>query len=258
MIALGEATKLSPYLTAADKSYEATLAFGVETDTLDAEGREVGRAEVSAATREALDQIRRGEAPIALLGALAMEQARTSQVPPVYSAIKQAGERSYAKARRGETPEMVPRAVVVRAIRLLDGGVDPTPWCAIALDVGKGYYVRAVARDLAHALGTVGHLTALRRTSSGGFTLEEALPLDTPADELEARIIPLERAAARALPVLELGKQAATDARHGRVVALEDVDCAPGPHAWFDPDGMLVAIGERHAEGHGQVIRGFS
>ena len=257
VMALGEATKLVPYLTQADKSYEATLLFGVETDSLDADGKETARVEVGSETRAALERIRRGEAPTELLGALAMEQARTSQVPPSFSAIKQAGEPSYARARRGELVELPPRAVVVRAIRLLDGGVDPAPWCALALDVGKGYYVRAVARDLARALGTVGHLTALRRTRSGGFTLEEALPLDTPPDELEARIIPLERAAARALPTLELSESAAADARFGRPVALDDVDCPPGPHAWFDPAGALVAIGERHAEGHGQVLRGF-
>ncbi len=257
VMALGEATKLVPYLTLADKSYEATLLFGVETDTLDAQGKESSRVPVSDETRAALERIRRGEAPIELLGALAMEQARTSQIPPAFSAIKQDGEPSYARARRGEVVVLPARAVVVRAIRLLDGGVDPAPWCALSLDVGKGYYVRAIARDLSRALGTVGHLTALRRTRSGNFTLEEALPLDTPGDELEARLIPLERAAARALPTLELTEDAARDARFGRPVSLADVDCPPGPHAWFDPAGVLIAIGERHAEGHGQVIRGF-
>jgi len=257
--ALGEATKLAPYLTLADKSYDATLALGVETDTLDAEGRETARTEVPPPTLAALEKIRKGEAPVELLGALAIEQARTAQIPPAYSAIKKDGKPSYARARRGEAQELEPRPVAVRSLKLLDGGIDPSPWLAVELHVSKGYYVRSLARDIARGLGTVGHLTALRRTASGGFTLSEALPLDTPGDELEARIIPLERAAERALPALVLTAHAAREARFGRPVPLEDAgDVAHGPHAWFDPAGHLVAIGECDAEGVGHVVRGFS
>jgi tRNA pseudouridine55 synthase len=179
-------------------------------------------------------------------------------VPPAFSAIKKDGVPSYAKARKGEADELEPREVKVHAIRLLDGGIEPSPWLAVALHVSKGYYVRALARDIARGLGTLGHLTALRRTASGHFTLEEALPLDTNPDELEARIIPLERAAQRALPPLLISHEAAREARFGRPVPLDDVaDVAVGPHAWFDPAGHLVAIGEREPDGTGRVIRGF-
>jgi tRNA pseudouridine55 synthase len=258
VLALGEATKLVPYLSAANKSYDATIALGIETDTLDAEGKEVSRAEVGEETRGAIERIRAGEAPVFLLGALAREGVRTRQVPPAYSAIHQGGERAYARARRGEHVDLDEREVVVHRLHLLDAGLDPSPWLAIELDVGKGYYVRAVARDLAASLGTVGHLTALRRTRSGAFTLADALPIDTPSDELAARIVPMDRAAARALPILELSAPAALAARHGRPVPAEELgDCAPGPHAWFAAGGRLVAIGEKRPEGYGQVLRGF-
>jgi tRNA pseudouridine55 synthase len=259
VVAIGEATKLSPYLTAADKHYEATLALGVETDTLDAEGREVQRAAVPSQTLAALERIRVGDAPAELLGALSVEAARTSQIPPAYSAIKKDGEPSHARARRGEATPLEARPVRVHSIKLLDGGVEPSPYLAIALHVSKGYYVRALARDVAHGLGTLAHLTALRRTASGTFTLDEALPLDTSGEELEARIIPLARAAHRALPELVLTAHAAREARFGRPVPLDDAGDVPaGPHAWFDPDGHLVAIGERDAEGIGHVLRGFN
>ncbi len=258
VLAIGEATKLAPYLTAADKRYEATLALGVETDTLDAEGREVARVPISDGTRMALERIRSGEVPAELLGAIGVEAARTSQIPPAFSAIKQDGEASYAKARRGEATVHEARPVRVHAIKLLDGGVEPSPYLAIALHVSKGYYVRSLARDIAAGLGTVAHLTALRRTASGNFTLAEALPLDTSGEELEARIIPLARAAERALPHVVLTDHAVREARFGRPVPLEDgTDLPAGPHAWFDAGGRLVAIGERDPEGVGHVLRGF-
>ncbi len=263
VVAIGEATKLSPYLTAADKRYEATLALGVATDTLDAEGRETSRAAVPDAVRAALERLRAGDAPPELLAARDLELARTSQIPPVYSAIKQGGEASHARARRGDATELPPRAVRAHAIELRGGGAAPSPWLAVSLHVSKGYYVRAFARDLAAALGTCGHLSALCRTASGEFTLAEALPFDTPGDELLARIVPLARAAARALPSLVLSDLAVREARFGRAVPLvgpgdEGAEIAGGPCAWLDERGALVAIGEQTSAGVGRVLRGFS
>jgi tRNA pseudouridine55 synthase len=126
------------------------------------------------------------------------------------------------------------------------------------LDVGKGYYVRALARDFALALGTVGHLTALRRTRSGAFVCEEALPIETSRDELLTRIVPLSLAASRALPVARLTEAGARDARHGRPVHREDLlTDSQGPSAWIDPCGDLVAVGEVDEAGCGKVTRGF-
>jgi tRNA pseudouridine55 synthase len=265
VVALGEATKLVPWLTAHDKAYEAAIALGIETDTLDAAGREVRRVAppdgilhaLAAAGRAALDSP-------AFAEAFAVERARTLQVPPAYSAIRTDGERSFARARRGEAHELAARAVVVRRLELLSCQAEP-PSLAIAVDTGKGYYVRALARDLAEGLGTVGHLTALRRTRSGCFTLAEAVSLDAPADELRGRLQPLARAAARALPVVRLSDSGARDARHGRHVLAADMDpageSAQAPHApcaWLDSTGDLVAVGQIEDDGRGRVLRGFA
>lgn len=260
VIAVGEATKLAPYLTAADKAYETTIALGMETDTLDAEGREVRRADVPRSMVEALEKFRADRIHPHIARALDAERARSEQVPPAYSAIKKDGERSYDRARRGEATELAARPVSVRSLTLLDSGIDAAgPWLAVALDVAKGYYVRAFARDLAASLGTVGHLTALRRTRSGPFTLDEAMPLDTPSDELEARLITIERAASRSLPEARLTAAGARDAGFGRAVRIDDLGTsAPGPHAWLAPDGHLVAVGAIAEDGAGHVLRGFT
>ena len=147
VVAVGEATKLVPWLTAHDKGYEATVALGVETDTLDAEGAEVRRVPPSAALCEALRAQRPETSPL-LRAALEGERARTLQAPPAYSAIRTGGERAYARARRGERLELEPRPVVVRRLDLIASSAQP-PSLEVALDVGKGYYVRALARDLA-------------------------------------------------------------------------------------------------------------
>ncbi len=261
VVAIGEATKLVPYLTAENKSYEATIALGVATDTLDAEGTETARVPPSDALKAALAKSTGAFVAAEIEAALAIERARTSQVPPAFSAIKQAGERAYEKARRGETPELAARSVSVASLRLLDASDDP-PWLAVAMEVAKGYYVRSLARDLAASLGTVGHLTALRRTRSGSFALDEALSMDTPADELAARVLPLAHAAARVLPVAELAENGVIDARHGRPVRAEDIAAssrgASVPRAWLDARGVLVAIGDMNEDGTGRVLRGFA
>jgi tRNA pseudouridine55 synthase len=142
--------------------------------------------------------------------------------------------------------------VHVHELELVACSDDP-PWLTVRVEVDKGYYVRSLARDLALALATLGHLTSLRRTRSGCFTLEEALPLDTPDDELAARVEHLARAASRALPVARLSEVGARDAHHGRPVQPGDIDApTPGPCAWLDPHGKLVAVGEL-----GRVLRGF-
>jgi tRNA pseudouridine55 synthase len=263
VVCVGEATKLSPWLTAADKAYEATIALGAETDTLDAEGVVTKRADVALAILEALERIKSGKIHDHLARAVLHEKERTRQVPPAVSAIKKDGVRSYERARRGEaTEELAPRDVKVHGIELLDGGIDADGhggWLALTCHVGKGYYVRALARDLAAALGTVGHLTALRRTRSGAFELDEAMALDTPGDELAARVIDLARAATRALPEVRLTESGVRDARFGRAVRSEDLGAseASGPAAWLDAEGTLVAVGERAHDGTGRVVRGF-
>jgi tRNA pseudouridine55 synthase len=256
VVVIGEATKLVSWLTAQDKAYEATIAFGVETDTLDAEGRETRRVAPSPELRAALARSNGSVAP-ALRVAFQGEVSRACQVPPAYSAIKTLGEAAFARARRGEPSALAPRNVRLRRIDLVATGGDP-PFIAVAIETSKGYYVRALARDLAEALGTVGHLTSLRRTRSGSFLAEEATALDAPASEMRARIEPLAQGAARVLPVARLSEAGAVHAKHGRRVPSADIEArAGGPCAWLDPRGGLVAVGEIDDDGLGRVLRGF-
>jgi len=174
VLAIGEATKLVPYLSASDKEYEATITLGVETDTLDADGKEKSRAPVPATWTTSLD------------AAVEEERKRTMQLPPIFSAIHAQGARSHERARRGEIVELDERPVRVLSLDVVATRAESLD---VRMVVSKGYYVRALARDLAARLGTVGHLTALRRVRSGTFTLADA-----------GAIIPLVTAATRVLP----------------------------------------------------------
>lgn len=258
VLAVGEATKLVPWLTAADKRYETEVRLGVETDTLDAEGTVTVEKELSPELQTALAEAHRDFVPEALLGAIDAEIGRTEQVPPAYSAIKKGGEAAHAKARRGEDPGLEPRAVRASLVMLLSSSASP-PALTFRLQVSKGYYVRSFARDLARALGTVGHLTMLRRIASGTFEESEAISLDAPPDALRAAVIPLAAAARRALPSVTLDDRATIAARQGKLLAPEDLPGhGAGPHAWLDAAGGLVAVGELTPEGRGRVLRGFA
>lgn len=231
VLAIGEATKLVPYLSASDKEYEATITLGVATDTLDADGKETARAPVppswQTSLRDALDE----------------ERKRTMQLPPVFSAIHAHGARSHELARRGEAVELDERPVRVLSLSATAARAESFD---VHVVVSKGYYVRALARDLAARLGTVGHLSALRRLRSGTFTLAYA-----------GDVVPLVRAATRVLPSTMLTAAGVLHARAGRKVPLEDLGTNDtGEHAWLAPDGALVAIG-RIEEGAGKVTRGF-
>jgi tRNA pseudouridine55 synthase len=257
VLGLGEGTKLVPWLTAQAKEYEATLALGVETDTLDAEGAEVRRVATDVALVERLADLASATGEPRVQAALAAERGRTSQVPPVYSAIRTQGERAFVRARRGESLDLPARPVHVLRLDLVGCAADP-PRIDLVVEVSKGYYVRSLARDLAASLGTVGHLTRLRRTRSGAFGESEATPVTASSDVLRSAIVPLAAAATRALPTSRLTESGACDARHGRPVESRDLDCSgPGPSAWLDPNGALVAVGEIDLSGRGSVVRGF-
>jgi tRNA pseudouridine55 synthase len=234
VVAVGEATKLVPWLTADDKTYEATIRLGIETDTLDAEGEITRRVPVPS--------------ELDLENALARERARTSQVPPAYSAIRIDGKRSHELARAGQAIELAARPVEVRAIDLVRREQDEL---VVRVEASKGYFVRSLGRDLAEALGTVGHLTALRRLRSGAFGIDDARPIDA------ALLLSTDEAAKRALPITVLSPEAAADAAHGKPIAPERVrDPHDRPSAWVDEDGRLVAVGV-FRDGLGRVLRGF-
>lgn len=254
VLGVGEGTKLLPYLTAHDKTYEATLVLGETTETLDAEGDVRSHAEVAPWLVEALARVAAGASlPPGLHDALDGERARSAQIPPAFSAIRKDGVRAHTLARAGVEVELEPRPVRVHALDLTAASAAP-PTLSVRVTADKGYYVRSLGRDLALALGTVGHLSALRRVRSGPFDLARAVPLDADA---ALGVLDLATAAALALPTARLGDDAVLQARRGQRVTLPD-DAPPGPAAWLDGGGALVAIGERSPEGHGRVLRGFA
>jgi tRNA pseudouridine55 synthase len=163
-IALGEATKTVPYAMDSEKTYRFTAHWGEARDSDDAEGRVTETSGVRP-SREAIE------------AAIPQFVGEISQTPPAYSAIKVDGERAYDLARDGEAVELQSRRVRIEEARLVE---VPDPDRAVfEMRCGKGTYVRAWVRDIARALGTVGHVSQLRRTSVGGFAEKDSVPLET-------------------------------------------------------------------------------
>jgi tRNA pseudouridine55 synthase len=162
-VAMGEATKTLPYLVDKSKEYEFTVVWGTATSTDDREGEAVAQSDVRP-DRAAIE------------AALGDFVGRIEQTPPAYSAIKVDGERAYDLARRGEDVTLQSRDVDIFAFDLLS--VDDADHASFRVVSGPGAYMRALARDLAVALGTVGHLIKLRRTRVGPFTLADSISLD--------------------------------------------------------------------------------
>ena len=242
LLLAGEATKLSPYLTLEHKTYLAEVRFGLATDTDDVEGHVVRESPLPPGAL----------AQDVVLAALTAERERTQQTPPAVSAIQIGGERAYRLVRRGETPVLEPRSVRVLRLELSALGADRLE---LEVTASKGYYVRALARDLGERLGLPACLSALRRTESGGFSLAEAH-----AWPLAAGAVPLSisEAARRCLPTAELTPNGARRARLGQAVAPEDFEVAPNPDvpsAWLE-HGELVAVGALREDAY-RVLRGF-
>ena len=251
VLGIGEGTKLLAHLTGADKSYLATVQLGAATDTLDAQGRVLETAPVPALEPEQIAAIAQR-----FLGAQA-------QRVPEFSAVRVDGQRLYDRARRGESVSTPERDVVVHELELMRVAL---PEIVLRVRCSKGFYVRALARDLAHALGTFGHLTALRRTHSGVFGLEDAAPpelLDREADGavLRARLLPLS-AALRGCARGVLNAAGVTDVSHGRALepsrfqACDALEPGQQPIALVDEAGVLRALGRAEGE-RVLVIRGI-
>lgn len=170
IVLVGSATRLEHYLVGHDKTYEARIVFGSRTDTLDAEGSVVETAPVPEAVRSA-------EAAQVLLARFLGTQ---DQMPPAYSAIKRDGVAAHRVARAGGEPQLEPRRIVVMRAELTGVDADAPAW-DVTFRVSKGTYVRALARDIGRAAGTVAHLGALRRTEVGGARVAGALSLDDAA-----------------------------------------------------------------------------
>jgi tRNA pseudouridine55 synthase len=256
-IALGEATKLCGRMLDATKAYEFTIAFGTETDTLDAEGKVVATSDV----RPTLEQVE---------AVLPHFTKVIEQVPPAYSALKIGGKAAYSRVRAGEAVEMEPRDVTVHSLRVSAspreengltrrrGDRDELEHVTLEASVSKGTYIRSLARDIAHALGTVGHVTYLRRTRAGPFSLEQAVSLDFLARSAKARgltraVLPLQ-AALDDIPALPVTPEQAQLLRHGQ--RLSGFPAKPGLQLATSGE-TPVALVEASADGL-RVVRGFN
>jgi tRNA pseudouridine55 synthase len=241
-IAIGEATKLCGRMLDASKEYEFTVRFGEETDTLDTEGKVTATSEV----RPSHDQV---ETVLdAFTGAI-------EQIPPIYSALKVEGKAAYARARAGEEIELKPRDVTIFDLRLHEATPDSATF---HVRVSKGTYIRSLARDIARALNTVGHVTMLRRTRAGPFGLEKAISLDFLAQAAKARrligaVLPLE-AALDDIPALPITPDQAQLLRFGQ--RLFGFPEKPGLQLATE-GGRPVALVEATADGL-KVVRGFN
>jgi tRNA pseudouridine55 synthase len=250
VLGIGRATRLLTFLVGSDKDYSATIRLGQSTVTDDAEGEVTDAAGASGVTES---DVRR---------AVATLTGEIQQVPSAVSAVKVGGERSYARVRAGQGVSLQARPVTVsrfevRELRPVSGAgpaqgghrsTGAEPPCLdvdVEVTVSSGTYVRALARDLGAALGTGGHLTRLRRSRVGSFTLDQAHGLEELTARAEAGdplpVIPLAEAARAAFPVRELSAEEARALGYG-----QRIPCAePGrrePVAAFAPDGTLVAM----------------
>jgi tRNA pseudouridine55 synthase len=272
-IAIGEATKLAGRMLEATKAYDFTIGFGQQTDTLDAEGEVIATSDV----RPTLGQIE---------GVLPRFTGAIEQAPPAYSALKIDGKPAYARARAGEDVEMKLRQVTVQTLRVKEENPHPgplpnpeegeelSPACGRGLGEGlpspslnsvtlsaivsKGTYIRSLARDIALALDTVGHVTMLRRTRAGPFDLSRAISLDflheaANARALDGAVLPL-AAALDDIPALPVTPGQAQLLRHGQM--LSGFPAKPGLQLATDA-GRPVALVEASVGGL-KVVRGFN
>jgi len=269
-IALGEATKLAGRMLDSDKSYDFTISFGAETDTLDTEGAVIATSEVRPTAAALADVLPRFTGPIA-------------QVPPAYSALKVDGARAYDLARAGAEVTLASRDVTVHSLvchpraggdpfaQVIEGAAPAAAMdsrlrgndevleeVTLTAHVSKGTYIRSLARDIARALGTVGHVTYLRRTKAGPFDLSHAISLDKLAEiamghALEHSLLPL-RAALDDIPALSLSPDQAGALRQGRVLVGIVAEDGLTLALLGDVPVALVDVMDREV----RVVRGFN
>jgi tRNA pseudouridine55 synthase len=227
VLGLERATRLLGHLTLTDKRYAATIRLGVTTTTDDAEGEVVETRSTDAVTEGRVRD------------ALASYVGEIDQVPSSVSAIKVGGKRSYARVRDGEAVDLPARRITIHAIDVLSADL---PQVEIEVHCSSGTYVRAIARDLGAAVGVGGHLTALRRTAVGPFTLADARTLEALAEEL--MITPIADAARASFPVVDLDDEQAENVRVGRRLDL----ALDATTALFAADGRFLALYEPHGD----------
>jgi tRNA pseudouridine55 synthase len=256
-IAVGEATKLAGRMLDSDKIYDFTIGFGAETDTLDLEGKVIATSDVLPTLAEIEAVLPQFTGPI-------------EQIPPAFSALKVDGKRAYDLARAGVDVILASRSVSIHSLRVSApprepskltrrrGDAEECTEITLTAHVSKGTYIRSLARDIAYALGTVGHVTMLRRTKAGPFTLENAISLDILFERanraaLEDIILPI-RTALDDIPALALTPEQAELIHHGQVLT-----------GIVAPDGLTFAMNGNIplalvevSDGHVRSVRRFN
>ncbi|WP_010299004.1 tRNA pseudouridine(55) synthase TruB [Candidatus Odyssella thessalonicensis] len=233
-LALGEATKVMPYMVADQKEYEFELTFGEERDSGDRDGTIVA----TSSERPTAEQLQ---------SVLPMFMGKISQTPPIYSALRIAGERAYELARRGDIPKIPVRQVIINALELLHFSPESAQ---LRVACGPGTYVRSLGQDLARAVGTLGYLSQLRRTRVGKFSLQDTINLDTLRSNVqqEAELsyllpiravlddIPAVPVSAQQKAYLQQGRSITYSGYYGKVMAL----CDDSEVALCEADGQQL------------------
>jgi tRNA pseudouridine55 synthase len=231
-LACGRATRLVRFLTASDKDYEATIRFGMTTDTYDTAGTQTSRSERQPSRAE-------------LDAAIASLRGSYEQVPPAYSAKKVGGRRAYEMARDDEPVELKPCPVTVTRADVLRFTGDRV---AVAITASAGFYVRSFAHRLGELTGTGACLEELRRTRSGEFRIDTAAPLDALQDDPDQAagwMVPIDHLLG-GMPAVRLTEEARLRVSHGRDVEYGGAELAPG--VWvrlLDEQGRLIALGQQ-------------
>lgn len=245
-IALGEATKTVPFIQDGTKGYSFSVRWGEARDTLDA----VGAITATSAARPT---------ETALRAALPQFMGTLSQTPPSYSALKVAGQRAYDLARAGETPVLAPRTVRIDQLELVSARPDEA---SFRVECGKGTYVRVLAQDLALAVGTLGYVSALRRTRVGPFAEDRAISLEQLA-ELVVNPAPVAYLHPVAAALADIPAIAVTGAEARRLKAGQPIRLAPGNNqgqrgaVWAMVDGLPIAVAEV-VDGEVRALRVFN
>jgi tRNA pseudouridine55 synthase len=232
-VCVGRYTRLVDYVSNGDKGYYAEIELGARTATDDAEGEIVERLPVPALDNADLDR------------ALSSFRGTIQQVPPIYSAIKVAGQRAYALARRGDAPTLQAREVTIRRLEVVRW---QSPLLTLVVDCSKGTYIRSLARDLGESLGCGAHLKRLIRLWVGPFALADAISLDELAQAASAGtvadVLQPADSALRALPAAIVDPHRLVDMAHGRPWPAASSDDVPGMARIYDVDGRLLGLAE--------------
>jgi tRNA pseudouridine55 synthase len=240
-ICVGQATRVAEYLSESGKAYQAEITFGSITDTYDAEGTIIRTASTDALTLERIENL------------LPRFLGRQLQVPPLYSAIKIQGQPAYKHARAGDALTLEPRAVEITQLRIVDW---QPPKLTLDVECSKGTYIRSLAYDLGEALECGAYLSALLRTRSGPFTIEQSLTLEQLTDAIEQGqiagcLFPADYAL-QSYPELHLDEETARRVLHGIAFHYHPEgisapqDCALA--RVYDPSGRFLAIAVWDAE----------